>query len=219
MKNNISILSWIIRFLIGLCCFVWFGKTDLWAEKTPRQVDTIKLRRMAEWKEKPHSLQFGYGISMYSEGYTYYSHKPLSRFSLDYTFNLRWKPARVNFFVTGSLAYDGDLRNNRHYSLDRFHLSAGIGFNVRLTYFLNLSVAYSPGFCYEDVLVCYHEIGNTGNHTQNPRRIDLDYRGLLSVRLTGEVKNIRIGIGFEDTHCAWFPRPDYLLSLSVGYRF
>ncbi len=120
MKNNISILSWIIRFLIGLCCFVWFGKTDLWAEKTPRQVDTIKLRRMAEWKERPHSVQLGYGIG-YSLYHTYVTHKPMSRFMLDYSFDLPWKPIRTNFFVTGSLAYE-DLMWLKHYILNRCNI-------------------------------------------------------------------------------------------------
>lgn len=222
MKNNILENIWTIRFLGILCCFLWLGETDLWAEKPHRQVDTVKLLRMAQWKERPHSIQLGYGIG-YSLPHSYYTHKPLSRFMLDYAYALPWKHIRTNFFVTGNAAYNGFLCNSNktHYSLNRFHISAGAGFNIHLTDFLNLSFAYSPGFSYEEGIRCsLNEPVNSGNHKDSHKEIAYYYRALFAIRLTGEVKNVRIGVGLEDTHgFMYLVDPDFMFSLSVGYRF
>lgn len=220
MKNNILKNIWTIKFLGIFCCFVWLGKTDLWAEKTPRQADAEKLLRIAKWKERPHSIQVGYGMG-YSLYHSYQTQKPLSRFMLDYAYDLPWKHIRTNFFVTGNVAYSGFLHYVKHYDVDRLHISAGVGFNIHLTDFLNLSFAYSPGFSYEEDMICdLDETVNGGNHKYNRKEIIYAYRALFAIRLTGEVKNVRIGLGVEDTHCFMFlVDADYMFSLSVGYRF
>ena len=217
MKNNILKNIWTVRFLGILCCFLWMGKTDSWAAKPPRQVDTVKLLRMAKWKERPHSIQFGYGLSVYS----YENKKPLSRFTLDYAYDLPWKHIRTNFFVTGNIAYNGYLYHRKHYDMDRLHISAGIGFNIHLTDFLNLSFAYSPGFSYEKDMICsLDETVNAGNHKHSRKEIIYSYHALFAIRLTGEVKNVRISLGLEEPHhLLLLLDPDYFLSLSVGYRF
>ncbi len=219
MKKNILNNKWKVRILAILFCFVGMGKMNLWAEKPHRQKDAEKLIRIAEWKERPHNIQLGYGIG-YSFPHSYHTQKPLSRFMLDYSFALPWKPIRTNFFVTGNVAYSGFFYN-KHYSLNRFHISAGVGFNIHLTDFLNLSFAYSPGFSYEEDVTCVlHGTVNGGNHTRRYKEIIYTYRALFSVRLTGEVKNVRIGIGLEDTHgFMYLIDPDFMFSLSVGYRF
>ncbi len=186
-------------------CLAWMGTTALWATKPV---------------VPEHSIQFGYGLG-YSSYHTSINKKPLSRFMIDYAYDLRWKPIRTNFFVTGNVSYIGYLSHTKHYDLNRFHISAGIGFNIHLTNFLNLSFAYSPGFSYEKNVRCtLNETVNTGNHMYRRKEIIQAYRALFSIRLTGEVKNVRIGIGLEETDCLLFLiDPDYFLSLSVGYRF
>ena len=220
MRNKSLNNIWKVNFLSILCCFVWMGRTDLCAAKPPRQVDTVKLLRIAQWKERPHSIQLGYGMG-YSLYHSYRTNKPLSRFMLDYAYDLPWKPIRTNFFVTGNVAYNGFPCNRKHYDVDQFHISAGIGFNIHLTDFLNLSFAYSPGFSYEEDLIC--DLNGTVNgrhHRYSNKKIIYAYRALFAIRLTGEVKNVRIGIGLEETHNLLFMiDPGYFLSLSVGYRF
>lgn len=214
MKN-----IWKIRGLGLLCCFVFVvGKTDVWAAKPHRQADTAKLFRMAKWKERPHSIQLDLGTG-YSIFYSY-NHKPLARFAIDYTFDLPWKHIRTNFFVVGNIAYEGNLYNHRkHRSLDRFHISAGVGYNIHLTHFLNLSFDYSPGFLYASMVHCSDETVSTGNHWYRHQEIMYVYRALFAIRLTGEVKNVRIGIGLENTHWLFFMNSDFFVSLRVGYRF
>lgn len=218
MKNNISINRWSIRLLGFLCCVILVGKADLWAAKPHRQVDTTKLFRMAAWKERPHSIQLNLGTG-YSIFYSY-NHKPWARFALDYNFDLPWKHIRTNFFVVGNIAYEGNLYNNRqHRSVDRFHISAGVGYNIHLTHYLNLSFLYAPGFLYENRVQCSDETVSTGNHWYKHWEITYAYCALFAIRLTGEVKNVRIGIGLENPHYLFFLNPNFYVSLNVGYRF
>ena len=198
MQNNILKNIWTIRFLGILCCFLWLGKADLWAAKPPRQADAEKLLRIAQWKERQHSIQLGYGMG-YSLYHSYQTQKPLSRFMLDYAYDLPWKHIRTNFFVTGNVAYSGFLHYVKHYDVDRLHISAGVGFNIHLTDFLNLSFAYSPGFSYEEDVVCdLDETVNGGNHRYNHKEIIYAYHALFAIRLTGEAKNVRIWFGLEE---------------------
>lgn len=188
--------------------------------------DSVKKEALPDSKKSSHRLFLGYGINCSSETYKVFNRIPPLDFSLDYTYDIPWKHKRVNFFAVGGVGFStcrrngklylsGSYRNTAYEKYDAYscRIYLGLGIKVKLAYFLNVSVFYAGGYGYRKVETEYSDGMYTTNIMFIPSHERHQYRGVLSARLTGEVKKVQIFAGYE---CLF---PGHLLSVGLGYCF